>query len=136
MGNRGKHMIFPKEDMVDLECSPLSNSHDMGYHLHEHLQCLQHRLETILSVGRLRPLLLHQDNFVAHLADPLLPSQRNDFSRLQNRGEQLFQGLPICLHYQRFPMPHTMKIIRATISRTWAGPTLKLHSAWSKQNPP
>ena len=51
MGHRGKHLISPKEDMVDLKCSPLSNSQDMGHHLQAHLECLQHRLETTQSFG-------------------------------------------------------------------------------------
>ena len=74
MGHRGKHLISPKEDMVDLKCSPLSNSQDMGRHLQAHLECLQHRLETIQSFGRPLPLPLLQDNFLAHLEEPTLSS--------------------------------------------------------------
>ena len=36
----GKHMISPKEDMVDLKWSPLSNSQDMGRHVEAQLECL------------------------------------------------------------------------------------------------
>jgi len=35
---------------------------------------------------------------------PPLASQRNHFSLLWNHGGQMLQGLPICLHYQRFPI--------------------------------
>ena len=85
MGHRGKDTISTKEDIVDLECCPLSNSQDMGRHLQAHLECLQHRLETIQSFGRPLLLPLLQDKFPAHLVDPPLGSQRNIFSRLQNR---------------------------------------------------
>ena len=47
MGHRGKDMISPNDEMVDLNCSPLSNSQVMGRHLQAHLECLQHRLATI-----------------------------------------------------------------------------------------
>jgi hypothetical protein len=47
MGHRGKHMISLKDDMVDLMCSPLSNSQDMGHHVRAHLECDHHHLETI-----------------------------------------------------------------------------------------
>jgi len=82
MGYRVKHMLSLKEVMVDLKCSPVSNSQDMGRHLQEHNKCLQHSLETIQSFGPLHPSLLHQVNFPSHLGDPPLTSQRNDFSRL------------------------------------------------------
>ena len=75
MGHRGKHLISPKDDMVHLKCSPLSNSQDMGRHLQAHHECLQHRLETIQSFSRPLPLPLHQDNFPAHLEDSPIASQ-------------------------------------------------------------
>jgi hypothetical protein len=75
MGHRGKHMICPKEDMVDLKCSPRSNLQDMGRHLQVHLECLQHRLDPIHSLGRPVPLPLLQDNVPAHLVYPPLASQ-------------------------------------------------------------
>jgi len=81
MGHRGKHMISLKEDMVDLKCSPLSNSQNMGRHLQAHLECLQHCLQTIQSFGQTLSLLQLQDNVPACLVDPPLASQRNDFSR-------------------------------------------------------
>ena len=75
MGHRGKHMISPKEDMVDLKCSPLCNSQDMGRHLQAHVESLQLRLETIQSFGRPLPLPPLQDNFPAHRVDPPVVSQ-------------------------------------------------------------
>jgi hypothetical protein len=45
MGHRAKYIISPKEDKVDLKCSPLSNSQDMGHHFQVHLKYLQHGLE-------------------------------------------------------------------------------------------
>ena len=120
MGHHGNLMISPTEVMVDLECSPLSNSLDMGRHLEAHLEVLQHRLETIQSFGCHHPRLLHQDNCPAHLGDPPLASQQTDFSRLWNRGGQMMQGFPICPHYQPYPMTNTMNSMGATIRRTWA----------------
>jgi len=136
MGHCVKYMISPKEVMVDLKYSPLSNSQDMGCHLQAHLKCLQHGLKTIRSFGRHCPPLLHQDNFSAHLGDPLLASHRNDFTRLQNRRGQMLQGLRIWPHYQRFPMVNMMQIMRATIRQTWVGLKVKHQSAWSKQISP
>lgn len=37
MSHHSKHMIAIKETMVDLECSPLSNSQDKGLYLQAHL---------------------------------------------------------------------------------------------------
>jgi hypothetical protein len=91
-GHRGKHMTSPKGDMVDLKWSSLSHSQDMGHHLHAHLKCLQHSMETIQSFGRPHPLPLHQDNFLIHLVDPPLASQRNDFCRLWNSSRQMLAG--------------------------------------------
>jgi len=132
MGYGGKHMNSPKEVMVDHKCSPLSNSQDMGCHLQEHLECLQHRLKTIRSFSRHLPPLLHQDNVPAHLGGPPLASQWHDFCWLQNCRGLMLQGLRICLHCQRFLMTNTMQIMRVTIHRTWAGPKAKPQSAWSK----
>jgi len=36
MSHHDKHMICHKKTMVDLECSPLSSSQDMGHHLQIH----------------------------------------------------------------------------------------------------
>jgi hypothetical protein len=70
MGHRGKDTIYPKEVMVDLKCSPLSNSPDRGRHLQAHLECLQHCLEAFQSFGRPLPPRHRMDNFPAHLEDP------------------------------------------------------------------
>jgi hypothetical protein len=129
MGHHGKHMISTLEAMVDLKCSPLSNLQDMGRHLQAHLECLQHGLETIQSFGRPLPLPLLQDNFLAHLVDPPLASQRNDFSRLRNRAGEMLPPLPICPHCQRFPITDTMNNMRVTICLTWAGPKAQPQSA-------
>jgi hypothetical protein len=51
MGDRGKDTISPKEVVVDIKCSHLSNSHQRGRHLQEHLECLQNHPETIPSFG-------------------------------------------------------------------------------------
>jgi len=136
MGHCGKDMISPKEDMVDLKCSPLSNSQGMGRHPQAHLECLQHRLETIQSFAQHLPFPLLQDNFLAHLVDPPLASQRNDFRWLRNRGGPMLPGLPICPHCHILPMTNTLEIMRPTIHRTWAGPKAKPQSAWSKRNCP
>ena len=136
MGHRGKDTNFPTEDMVDPKCSFLSNLEDMGRHLQAHLECLQHRLETIQSFGRPLPPQQLQDNFPVHRVDPPFGSQRNDFSLLQNRGGQMLPGLPICPHCQIFPMTDTMEIMGATICRTWAVPYAKPQSASSKRNSP
>jgi len=136
MGHRGKHMISPKEVMVDLECSPLSNSQHMGRHLHAHLECLQHHLKTIPSFGQPLPPLLYQDIFPAHLGGPPLASQQNNFCQLRNCGGLTVQGLRIGLHCRRFPMTNTMEIMKLTIRRTWAGPKARPQSAWSKRNSP
>jgi len=118
MGHHGKHIISPKEVMVDLKCSLLSNSQDMGRHLQAHLECLQQCHDWIQSFGQHLPPPLHQDNVLAHLGGPPLDSQRNDSSRLQIRGGLILQGLPICLHCQRILMTNTTLIIRVTICRT------------------
>jgi hypothetical protein len=89
MAHRGKHMISRKEDMMDLKCSPLSNSQDMGCHPQAHLKCLQHRRETIQSFARPLPVPALQDNFQAHLVNPPLASKRNNFSWLRNRTGQM-----------------------------------------------
>jgi hypothetical protein len=74
MGHRGKDTISPQEVMVDLKCSPLSNSPDRGRHLQAHPECLQRSLEAFQSFGRPHPLRHHMDNFPAHLDDPSLAS--------------------------------------------------------------
>jgi len=99
MGHHSKHMISLKKVMVDLKCSSLSNSQNMGRHLQVHLEWLQHSFKTIPSFGRPLPPLLHQDNFPAHLRGPPLASQRNDVLRLRNRARLTLQGLRIWLHY-------------------------------------
>jgi hypothetical protein len=63
MDHHGKDTISTKEVIVDLQCSPLSNSQDRGHHLQAHLECLQHRLKTIQSFGRALPTQPHTDNF-------------------------------------------------------------------------
>jgi len=136
MGHCVKYMISPKEVMVDLKCFPLSNSQAMSRYLQAYLECLLHRLKAIQSFGRHCPPLLHQNIFPAHLGDPILASQRNDFTRLRNPGGRMLHGLWICPHYQRFPMANMMQIMRATIRQTWVGPKPKHQSAWSKQNSP
>ena len=75
MGHCGKNMTSPMVAMVDLKCSPLNNSQDRGRHLRAHLECLQHRLVTIQSIGRHRPPPLHTDKFLAHLGDLPLGSK-------------------------------------------------------------
>jgi len=121
MGHRGKHMISPKEDMVDHKCSPLSNSQDIRRHPQVHLEYLQYRLETIQSFGWPLLLPLHQENFPAHLVDPPFAFKRNDFSLLRDPAGQLLPCWPICLHCQIFAMTNTMQIMRATTHQTWAG---------------
>jgi len=98
MDHRGKHMISPKEVMVDLKCSPLSNSQDMGRHLQMHLEWLQHRLESIPLFGRRLPSLLRQDNFPAHQGGPPVASQRNDFCWLRNHVGLMLREFRIGLH--------------------------------------
>jgi hypothetical protein len=61
---------YPQGGYGGPQMFPLSNVQDMGNHLQEHPKCLQHRLETIQSFGRLRPPQLHQDDCPAHLGDP------------------------------------------------------------------
>jgi len=134
MGHHGMNMISPKEDMVYLKCSPLSNSQDIGHHLQAHLECLQHCLETIQSFGQPLPLPPLQDNFLAPLLDPPLGSQQDYFSRLRNSGGQMLPKLPISPHYLRFCMTNMMQIMGATIHQTWAGPKAKPQSAWNKWN--
>jgi hypothetical protein len=79
MGHCGKHMISPKEVMVDLRCSPLSNSQNMGHHLQEHLKCLQQYLEAIQSLSQHLLPVLHKDNFPAHLGDPPICLRKKHF---------------------------------------------------------
>jgi len=129
MGHRGKDTTSPKEDMVDLNWSPLSNSQDRGHHL-------WHQLETFQSIGQHLPALLHTDKFLAHLGDLPVTSQWNDFSRQQNRARKMLQGLRIGLHDQIFLMTNSMQMLRAIICRTWAGPKAKPQSAWSQWNSP
>jgi len=69
MGHRGKHVPSPEVVMLDHKCSPLSNSQDKSHNLQAHLECLQHCLEIIQSLGRHLPAILQQDNFLAHLGD-------------------------------------------------------------------
>ena len=122
MGHCGKHMISPKEVMVDLKCSPLNNSQDRGCQLQAHFALLQHCLKTIQSFGWHVPPLLHLDNFPVHLGDPASASQWNVISWLRNCEGQMIQGLPISPHYQTFPMMNMMQIFSATIHQTWVGP--------------
>jgi len=129
-----KDTTSPTVAMVDMKCSPLSSSPDRGCHLPSHLECLQHWLQTIQSIGRHRPALLHMDNFPAHLGDLPLASPRNNLSRQQNRAGQMWQGLLICPHYQRFLVTNLMQMVRAMIRRTWAGLKAKPQLAWSKWN--
>ena len=63
MGHLGQDTISSKKVMVDLKCSPLSNSPDRGRHLQAHLECLQHCLETFQSFGRPLPPQRYTDNF-------------------------------------------------------------------------
>jgi len=136
MGHCGKHMISPKELMVDLKYSPLSNSQGMGRHLQAHLRCIQHALKIIQPMGRYLPPLLHRDNFLAHQGVPPLSSEQHDFCQLQNYEGQMLQRLLICPHYLKFPVTNTMQIMRATIHWTCAGPKAKRQSAWTKWNSP
>ena len=85
MGSHGKEMISPKEVLVHLKCSSLSNSQDRGHHLQAHLECLQHCLHTIQSFGPYHPTQVVTDNLPTHLGDPRLASQWNDSSQLWNR---------------------------------------------------
>jgi len=55
MGHRCKDTTSPNVVMVDLKCSPLSNSQGRGPHLQAHLECLQHWLETFQSFSRHLP---------------------------------------------------------------------------------
>jgi len=134
IGHYGKHMISPMVVMVDLKCSPLSNSQDMGHHLQMHLKCSQHCLEIIQSFGQHLLPLLHQDNFPARLGDPTYSSQRNDFSRLLIRTGQMLQELAISPQYQWCPTTNAMQMMRAMIRQTWAELKAKPQSAWSKRN--
>jgi len=136
MGHLGQDTISSKKVMVDLKCSPLSNSPDRGHHLQGHLKSLQHRLESFHLFRRQLPPLLHMDNFPAHLEDAPLASQRNDFSQLRNWAGQMMQGLRICPHYQRVLMTSSMQMMRVMISWTWAGPKAKPQSAWSQWSSP
>jgi hypothetical protein len=121
MGHCGKHMISPKEDMVDLKCSSLSDSQDMACHCQAHLKCLQHRLETIQSFGRPLPVPQLQDHFPAHLVNPPLASQRPDLSPLRNRAGEMLPRLPKCPRSQRICNTNMMQNMRALIHRTWVG---------------
>jgi len=136
MGHRGKDTISLKEVMVDLKCSPLSNSQDRGRHLQAHLEYLQHRPETIQWCSWHVPLLLHTGNFPAHLGAPPWASQRNDSSWLRNWAGQILRGLQTCPHYPGFLMKNSMQIMGVMIHRTWVGPKAKPYSAWSKRNCP
>jgi hypothetical protein len=129
MGHRGKDMISPKEDMIDLKCSPLSNSQDMGCHIEAHGECLQHRLETIQSFGRLILVPLLQDNVPAQLVELPLASKRNNYSLLQTRAGLMLSELPIYPHSQRFPMTNTMQIMRPMICLPGVGPKANPQSA-------
>jgi len=136
MGHLGKDTTSPNVAMVDLKGSPFSKSPDRDSHLLAHLKSFQHRLETIQSIGRHCPPLLHRDKFSAHLGDLTLATPRNDFSRQQNCTGQMWQGLRICTHYQRFLMTNSMQMLRAMIRRTWVGLKANPHLAWSKRNSP
>jgi len=121
---------------MDLKCSPLSISQDMGRHLQAHLDFLRHYLQTIQSFGQHLTPPPHPDNLLAHLGDPPLASLWNDFCPLRNCRGLMLQGLRICLHYMGFPMTNRTQSMRAAISRTWAGPNAKPESAWSERNVP
>jgi len=136
MGHRGKHMISPKAGTVDLKCSPLSSSQNLRRHLQAHLNCLQHRLETIQSFGWYVPPLQRQYSFPAHLGDPQIATQRNDFSWQRICAGQMFQGLLICPHYQIFPIMNMMQNMRVTIRRKWVVLKAKPQSGWNKLNSP
>jgi hypothetical protein len=75
MGNGGKHMISSKEVMVDLKCSSLSNSQDVGHPLQAYLKCLHHHVTIIQSFSKHLPPLLYPDAFSAHLEDTLFATQ-------------------------------------------------------------
>jgi len=117
MGHCGKDTTFPKEVMIDLECSPPPHSHsqDRGGDLQAHLECLQHHLETFQSFCRHLPPLLQMGKFLAHLGDPQLASQQNDFSRLWNSAGPMLPGLLICHNCQRFSMTNSMQTMRLII---------------------
>jgi len=70
IGHCDIHMITPKEVMVDLKYSPLSNSQDKGHHLQVHLECLQNRSETLQSFGWHLLSQLNRYNFLVHWGDP------------------------------------------------------------------
>jgi len=69
MGHRGKDTIPSKEVMVDLKCSPLSNSQHRGCQLQADLGCLKHHLKMMQSFGRHLPPQLHMAHFAAQLGD-------------------------------------------------------------------
>jgi hypothetical protein len=102
---------------------------DVGRHLQMHMECLQHRLETMQSLGQHLPLSPRCINFLVYLVDLPLAFQQNNFSRLQNRRGQMLQGLPICPHCQIFLITNTMQIMRATIRLAWARAKAKPQSA-------
>jgi len=136
MGHRGKDTTSTQEVMVDLKCSPLSNSQDGGRHLWVHLECLQHCLATIQLVGGHLPPLLHTKNYTAHLGDHPLATQPKNFTRRRNHTGQRLQGLWRCPHYQRFLITNCTQNERAMIRRTWVGPKAKPQSAWGKRTSP
>jgi hypothetical protein len=80
MSYRSRDATSPQEVMVDLKCSPLSNSQDRGHHLMEYLKCLQPEQETIQWVYRRLPRSFHNENFAVSLWDLPLESKWNNFS--------------------------------------------------------
>jgi hypothetical protein len=83
----------------------------MGCHLKAHLECLQHHLDTIQPFSRHNQPLLHHDNFLAHLKDHELVSQRNNFNQQQNLAGKMLQGMGIRPHYTIFPMTNTVQMM-------------------------
>ena len=136
MGHHGKGMFSPKAVMVHLKCSPLSSSQNLLRHLQSHLECLQHRVITIQSLGRDLPPLQHQNNLPAHLRNPPLGVLRNNFNWRRIRAGQMSPGLLISPHWHIFPMTNTIQIMSATIRRTWAVRKATPQSSWCQRNCP
>jgi hypothetical protein len=72
MGHRGKDTTSPKVAVVDLQCSPLSNSLDRGHYLQVHLECLQHQLETIQLIGQTSPSSARYEQLLGEPGRPLI----------------------------------------------------------------
>jgi len=136
MGHCGKHIISPKEVMVDLTCSLLSNWLDRGRHVQARLVGLRHCLQTIQSFCQNLPPLLHTDNFPVHLDVIPLAIEPSNLNQLRNRTGKMLKGPQTWPHNQRFLKTNSMLIKRTMITRTWAGLKVKPQSAWSKRNSP